>query len=90
MAAITAMAVSTAVKTIHPSLEMFRNLLIVSSSDVANSYNLFCAASGWMLRISEILTWHFRPDRHKHLQTLDLPLKSTQENIITHRFLQDW
>ena len=42
MAAITAMAASTAVKTIHPSLEMFLNLLIVSSSDVATTYNFFC------------------------------------------------
>ena len=36
MAATTAIAVSTAVKTIHPSLEMFLNLLIFPFSNDAN------------------------------------------------------
>ena len=44
MAATTAIAVKTAVRTIHPSLEIFLNLLIVSSSNDVNVYKLFCTA----------------------------------------------
>ena len=41
MAAITAIAASTAVKTIHPSRDMFLNLLILSSSSGTNTYIRF-------------------------------------------------